>query len=1270
MFNLKYFQIKILSAILISASPFALNYICQAKGNLDDWQNVSVFRINKERPAAQLDWFDNAADCTAKKDSPYKYSLNGEWDFKYFGSPNPSQDAFLAESVQASGWNKIPVPSNWQLHGYGTPLYTNINFPFKVNPPRVEDKPDQFFTNFPEDARNGVGIYRRTFTVPSNWKAGKIYVNFDGVNSAFYLYVNGEKVGYSQDSRTPAKFDITKYLKSGENSIALKVFQYSDGSYFEDQDFWRLSGIYRDVSLLWTPDIAISDIFVRAGLDKNYDYGTLTTEITVKNSAKYPQTFIIKGILSDPDNNRILATASSEETVQANKAVMCKWEFPEIKKIKAWSAETPKLYNLALEFRTSSGEKIHTVRTVGFRTVERKNGQILVNGKPVIFKGVNRHEFSPENGHVCDTETTRRDILEMKKYNFNAIRTSHYPNAPEFYALCNELGMYVIDEANVEIHGLDNYKKLAVEKDKDWGNAILDRIRNMLERDKNEPCIITWSLGNESRDGENFKRAAKWISMRDGSRPIHWDRCKDLSYVDMFSVMYSTPNNCLKFLNKQEKIPSDKRIPLILCEYAHAMGNSGGCLKDYWQIFRSHPRAQGGFVWDWKDQGLSRKLAPIAVVKDLATPERDIAVFPAARSKRVFEEASFVAVPGLLDESSNAFAIAVKIQPKGFDRKEAYDVAPAKIDDRIRPETRDATIAEQSDLFSLRFLDNKKVVAFSVYDRTAELWNNIETKLLDSPKDGKWEIAASVNREVMKLFINGKKVGEKKISSVEFFGRSPLVIAGRDKNPDSKLMNCVSHFAAWNTEIESDFFTESSLQKAVSNIDFSKFTEQKRNGKFFVYGGDFGDFPTDKAFCCNGVVKPDWSPSPQTAELFKLQQNFHIDNFVFENNIAHFEVYNENFFTSSNGVKCLWSISENGKEIEDGKLEMRTLAPQERISKSIEFDDDFKFRKGSEYFIRFSFQKDGKEIAWEQFKLGGTYTPKMPEYKSAEKLVVERNERTYKISNSAISIEFDAKTGYIRKLGNKQKITNLRWDFWRPLTNNEIGANFGSNSGMWREAAKRAKVVKYEVSEALSDSEDIVRVTVVHKFPMRNAQAKTIYDIHTSGLVEIRGEFDFDKGLPPPPRIAMRFEVPDKLNKCNWFGKGPTENYPDRSEGTWVGTFSKTPEEMFHSYVYPQETSNVCEVRNTKLETENSKIFIESLDSKNFDLAVYPCLSEDIDQATHAPDIPKRDFNVITISGAQAGVGGINSWGAYPKAEYNLNGGKTYKVSFSVKINE
>lgn len=571
-------------------------------GKLRDWENPKVVERNKEPGhATLLPYPDEASAAAGGRSTPWVRLLNGEWKFRLVDRPELVPERFFAPDFADGEWDTIPVPSNWQLQGYDRPIYTNVQYPFPPDEPRV-----------PED--NPVGLYRLSFTIPQDWDGRQIFIHFGGVDSAFYLWVNGTEVGYSQGSRLPAEFDITPYAKVGENTLAVQVFRWSDGSYLEDQDMWWLSGIYRDVYLFATPKLHIRDFYVRTDLDGKYTNGVLRVRAKVRNyacEAKEGANLEVKlldaegkPVFSEPLVESIGHVPGRQETaVDLSRSV----ENPHL-----WSAENPYLYTLLLILKDSSGQVLEVERCrVGFRQVEIRDGQILINGRPVLFKGVNRHEHDDVRGKAVTEESMIADIKLMKQFNFNAVRTSHYPNDPKWYELCDEYGLYIIDEANIECHGIANIGrydyKIEPANDPDWLTAHMERCVRMVERDKNHPCIIMWSLGNESGYGPTFDAMAAWIHNSEPTRPVHYEGSihvpggKVSPSMDVISCMYPS----LDRLRELAEDPDENR-PVIMCEYNHAMGNSNGNLKEYWETIRSYKRLRGGFIWDWVDQGLRK----------------------------------------------------------------------------------------------------------------------------------------------------------------------------------------------------------------------------------------------------------------------------------------------------------------------------------------------------------------------------------------------------------------------------------------------------------------------------------------------------------------------------------------------------------------------------------------------------------------------------------------------------------------------------------------
>ena len=498
-------------------------------------------------------------------------SLNGAWAFRLSDRADAPLD-FVAEGFDDRHWGRLPVPSHWQLHGFGAPAYTNVRFPFPVEPPRVPDE-------------NPTGDYRLAFAVPEAWRGLDAVLRFDGVDSCLRAWLNGEELGTAKGSRLPTEFDVGARLRPGaDNVIAVRVHQWSSGSYLEDQDMWWLSGIFRDVTLLARPVAALDDFFVHAGYDHAIGAGTLRVD------ASEP------GRLTVPELGLDIATGG---TVR-------------IEGVEPWSAEVPRLYSATL---ATDGERV-PVR-IGFRTVVVEDGLLKLNGSRILLRGVNRHEFDADHGRVVSDEVMRRDVTLMKAHNLNAVRASHYPPHPRFLDLCDEIGLYVIDEADLETHG---FEPLAWRgnpaDDPRWKDALVDRMRRMVERDKNHPSIIMWSLGNESGRGENLSAMADWARSRDSSRPLHYEGDPTCADVDVYSRMY-IPDAEVEAIGRLEETPLPdpaldtrrRQLPFILCEYGHAMGNGPGGLSEYQDLFDRYPRCQGGFVWEWIDHGIRQRLA-------------------------------------------------------------------------------------------------------------------------------------------------------------------------------------------------------------------------------------------------------------------------------------------------------------------------------------------------------------------------------------------------------------------------------------------------------------------------------------------------------------------------------------------------------------------------------------------------------------------------------------------------------------------------------------
>lgn len=561
-----------------------------AQNNVPDWENPEVFAVNKEETrATSLPYPDDKLaltdDYTA---SPYYQSLDGMWKFHWVPKITEVPDGFYKENYDAGKWVNMPVPGNWEFNGYGIPMYVNTGFGFRKNPPYIdrEDSP--------------TGAYRHEFNIPDNWDGRRVFIHFDGGTNSMYIWVNGQKVGYTENAKSPAEFDITKYIRKGKNLLACEVHKFSDGSYLEDQDMWRLGGINRSVYLYSTAQTRIWDFFAHPDLDKTYKNGVFGVDVKLKNYTNAAQAQTVDVAIIDNTGKKVFGK-SQKTTIPAESTSDLSFSGNVSNPLK-WTAETPNLYTMLITLKDGKGNMVEaTSHKIGFRKIEIKDGQLFVNGKKVFFKGVNLHEFNTNTGQVVTRKEMMRNLQLMKELNINAVRTSHYPQQPLWYKLCDEYGIYLIDEANLESHGL-GYGPDNVSNFPEWHAAHMDRIIRAVERDKNHASVIFWSLGNEASNGKAFFDMYDWAKARDNSRPVQYEQAyqRDRN-TDIICHMYPS------WENMKRDAAKDLGRPYIMCEYAHAMGNSMGNFQEYWDLMRSSKNMQGGFIWEWYNHGYPAK---------------------------------------------------------------------------------------------------------------------------------------------------------------------------------------------------------------------------------------------------------------------------------------------------------------------------------------------------------------------------------------------------------------------------------------------------------------------------------------------------------------------------------------------------------------------------------------------------------------------------------------------------------------------------------------
>lgn len=1251
----------------MKAALLTLAFVSPLFSQLPDWENPAVFRINKEAARASSMPFPDRDSALSKKrlESPWCQMLNGNWKFHWVGTPEARPVDFYKPEFDVSGWKEIPVPSNWQLQGFGKPIYTNSEYPFAANPPRVMDEPPGHFSNFPKELRNPVGSYRQNFTIPGDWKDLPVHLVFQGVDSAFYLWVNGEKVGYSEDSRTPAEFDITKFLKEGENVLAVEVYQNSDGSYLEDQDMWRLSGIFRDVYLWASPQIDVRDHWVQAGLTDDYTQGTLKVSTTVVNESAETRGAKVRFTLLGSDGEELVSQESAVG-VPAKGESWVSLEVPVVAGITPWSAETPTLYSYLITLSADGGKALaHYAGKTGFRRNEVKDGQFLHNGKPIIFKGVNRHDHNPKTGHYLTEKDILDDLLQMKRTNLNAIRCSHYPNDPRFYELCDELGFYVIDEANIESHGMGwgpDANPLA--KDPTWGPAHMDRMKNCLERDKNHPCIVMWSMGNESGDGENFQAMSKWIHERDPSRPVHYEQAQTRSHVDIFSPMYASIQACLDYCRAEEKKPLAEQRPLIQCEYNHAMGNSSGNLSDYWEIYRKERLLQGGFIWDWKDQALLNKGHPLDAAEDRSGKGRKSRLFGSLSA----DEGLYGG--GLLVDHADDLNLKDSVTLVAEARGNFGGAKAQGGGDNNRNESDGSPILSKGDTsYMLKVSADGAQIEFFAY--IADKWEAVFADLPEGWRSSFHTFAGTYDGAALVLYIDGKQAASRPCTGAISTNSWDLAVGYDTEKPDRKFDGSIRRAAIYGRALAAGEIGFEA-KDALLAYDFAKDGEKPATRPFFAYGGDFNDRPTQQSFSCNGLMLPNGLPGTQFEEVRKTHQDIQVEAVDLSGPVLRLRLSNERFFNDSSDLKASWKLLKDGTSAGEGEVQMPVIAAQG--STEISIPTGASPSTGVEYIFRIRFdqvtppswQTPGAPLAWEETVLPwGTRTLSQP---TAGKTPVVSESDTSVVLDAGQSIAtIDKKSGVLSswKIHGKELLRSpLHLNFWRSPTNNDEGAKLPRKLSIWRRAGANAHATSVEAKE----DGTAALVTSRIRIPAGESEAVIQWRMHPSGQISVATEFTPKGDLPMIPRLGMSCTLPAEVNSLSWYGKGPHENYVDRSSGAWTTIHSGEVNQLFHRYLDPQESGTRTQVRWARFTPFGGGpgMRADATGDSLLSIAAHPVSPDELELARHSSDLQQKDQVWIYLDHKQMGLGGTNSWGELPLEKYRIPAEGTYRWSFNL----
>ncbi len=1237
------FFLFLLSGAVIGQQPFPA-----------ELENPKMFNQNKIEPHA---WFipfpdEESAMRLSDEKSPNYKSLNGYWRFNWVENPADRPENFMKPSFDVSSWDTIPVPSNWELQGYGIPIYVNSQYEWTDDPqpPHV-----------PHD-KNPVGSYRRSFTLSPDWKDGHIFIHFGDVKSAFYLWINGKYVGYSVGSKVPAEWEITDFVKSGENTIAVQVYRWSSGSFLECQDFWRISGIERDVFLYAVPEVYIRDIFVHASLTNNYTDGLLSLNIDFTFPAKELPGYDAAIKLLDENNNQVLDLTKS---VVVNRAGMGMVSVEEkITSPDQWTAETPHLYTLLISL-VKEGEILETIKQkIGFRTSEIKNGQLLINGKPILVKGVNRHEHDPITGHVISKKSMLNDITLMKQNNINTVRTCHYPDDPYWYELCDEYGLYIIDEANIESHGM-GYGERSLAKDPVWKEAHLDRVKRMVERDKNHPSVIIWSMGNEAGDGINFTACYQWIHLRDNSRPVHYERALLGPNTDIYCPMYPS----IGYLESYAKKPQDR--PLIMCEYAHAMGNSTGNLQDYWNVIEKYDQLQGGSIWDWVDQGFLKK------------------------DKNGVEYYAYGGDYGPKDIPSDGnFCINGLVSPDRSPHPGLTEVKKVYQYVKIKPADLSSGkigISNWYDFLNLDFvkieweltgngsvLETGNIIAPDVKPGESKVYQ-LEMKTYDQQPGVEYFLNFSVKNEAeMPLLPIGFEIASEQIPLPSISKNEPILT---DNLSVLKILENENITAITGNNFRIDF-----------NKDLGIISSWKFNGEQLIQSGPRPNFwraPTDNDFG-NGMdkrcsvwkkagyekpsgnvkitqpgkdeVKIEVSRNPESAKanvqtVYSIYGNgdIKVTNHLIPNPVKDRErkyfidskTFGSRVINFTQDEPVILEVPSLGDTVIDQFTIAVSIIPEDFTSKNAVWEN----REWSPGVLHLEF-RDGTLCF---FLYGSDYVYFDYPFKTGEKydicLVYNAHE---KFLNLYVNGELAERKTLVSAAGlNLSGISYIGgYDYENRFFQGEM-----DNFRIWSKALEQD-----EISASLPDKNNIL---VSYNFD--TAKDSIIPDLTGKHNAVIREK---EPEMPELPRFGSTMEIPENYSNLTWYGRGPGENYWDRNSASFVGLYKSNVADQYFPYIRPQENGYKTDTRWLALQDSTGKGLLFIGDS----LICFSALNytiDDLDQGTkenyhHTDDLIPEKFVSLNIDYKQTGVGGDDSWGARPHPEYTLKYGD-YSYTYFIR---
>ncbi len=1232
--NTKYMnKIVFLLACLISGSLLAQQRVNYLESIYDFIENPAVFELNQEEGRAYF--------------IPQKsISLNGDWKFFFSDVPENIPSKFYETNFNDRRWDIIQVPSNWEMKGFGDRLFRNVTSPFKANPPFV---PREY---------NPTGAYRRTFQIPAAWKGQQVFLRLEKVASASFVWINGEEVGYNEGAQEPAEYNITKYLKPGTNTIAIHVVKYSDGYYLEGQDYWRFAGIFDDVWVYATPSVRLFDWYVVTDFDANYTDAMLDITVDVKKYTNEPSaTYQVKAKLLDVDKKMVTELSSEMFTMEqvGKKSLRMKQA---VKNPKKWTSETPDLYILEMELVASKGQRQDAVVTkIGFKKTEIRGEVFYLNGVPLKLSAQNSHQQHPEMGHTMDEATIRKDFEILKRFNFNAVRTSHYPPVNRYLELANEYGLYIIDEAGTEAHATEYISNRS-----EYTEMYRERVRQMVLRDRNHPCVLFWSAGNESGEGFNIKETIEEGRKYDPSRYwMYGGNAYQHPAEDIIGPRYPTPIE-LEMVTGIIPDSADRR-PSFMDEYISVAGNGGGSLDDFWRVIYSHPRLIGGAIWDFVSTGITER---IRVIEDKS---------PSATPAHLMGNAKLVkGVHGkALDLNGHDQWVEVyrqsEIEIATDQLTLTCEVFPRKL-----VSSSGSFLTKGSNQFGLQQTGKDSLEFYTYTNRR---------NTLRVPLPANWEynwhqLSGVYDGSAMKVYIDGKEVGS--MSARGSITNFPFPVnIGRNAERHGQETNvyiCDAILDNVGIFTRALFPGQYQPKSAVLWLDFEQDTDK---GSFYSYGIGARTY---------GSIWPDRSVQPEMWQMKKSTQPIAVT--LIDAEKGWVEVWNRNHFLNASFYRTQWFLEADGEVIEKGELTLQ-IPPLSKNHIQIPYHKPA-LVAGKEYRVTISstLKKDeiwasaGHEVAWDQLELPWYIQKETPQKKSGtltfnempDGITVKGADFTFTFNKSGALASIDCQGLELLK-------SPLSLNVWRAPLANELDNWNSSNarSVNWREGYGQFlsteyyslgidRLATYPMSINVFKLEDKVYIQVrditltgksgtedldryIRGRSVNGFENLYSYTITGDGEISLHHTINPQGRMPLwLPRIGLTMTLSKNLDKVEWYGRGPQENYPDRKTGYKTGVYSTTVTEMYEPYLIPQDHGLRTDNRWLRM-TNGKGVGLEFSMDQWFNFNAYPYSTENLTKAQYTYQLLEMDGITLNLDYDTSGVGctarGIyNAYRTYP----------------------